>query len=230
MKGKYVRGITLGKKGNANENPVFSSPLSEENSGFLKRYLPVILIIIVTAFVYSFSLGNEATNWDDDKYIGENPLLRTFDKETISKMFFSDDPGEKYFMGNYHPLTMLTLNMNYQIADLGANGKVLPYTFIMINIALHLMSVFLVYLIFSQLFTKRLYPIVIALLFGIHTLHVESVTWIAERKDVLYTMFYFLSLYCYILYKKRQKVMFNVRSSHINQGDGGVSVLRFSFS
>ncbi len=212
MKGKYVRGMTLGKKGNANENPVFSSPLSEENSGFLKRYLPIILIIIVTAFVYSFSLGNEATNWDDDKYIGENPLLRTFDKETVSKMFFSDDPGEKYFMGNYHPLTMLTLNMNYQIADLGANGKVLPYTFIMINIALHLMSVFLVYLIFSQLFTKRLYPIVIALLFGIHTLHVESVTWIAERKDVLYTMFYFLSLYCYILYKKRQKVMFYILS------------------
>ncbi len=212
MKGKYVRGMTLGKKGNANENPVFSSPLSEENSGFLKRYLPIILIIIVTAFVYSFSLGNEATNWDDDKYIGENPLLKTFDKETVSRMFFSDDPGEKYFMGNYHPLTMLTLNMNYQIADLGANGKVLPYTFIMINIALHLMSVFLVYLIFSQLFTKRLYPIVIALLFGIHTLHVESVTWIAERKDVLYTMFYFLSLYCYILYKKRQKVTFYILS------------------
>ena len=212
MKGKYVRGITLGKKGNANENPVFSSPLSEENSGFLKRYLPVILIIIVTAFVYSFSLNNEATNWDDDKYIGDNPLLKTFDKETVSRMFFSDDPGEKYFMGNYHPLTMLTLNMNYQIADLGANGKVLPYTFIMINIALHLMSVFLVYLIFSQLFTKHLYPIVIALLFGIHTLHVESVTWIAERKDVLYTMFYFLSLYCYILYKKRQKVTFYILS------------------
>ena len=212
MKGKYVRGMTLGTKGNAKESPVFSSPLSEENNGFLKRYLPVILIIIVTAFVYSFSLNNEATNWDDDKYIGDNPLLRTFDKETVSKMFFSDDPGEKYFMGNYHPLTMLTLNMNYQIAELGANGKVLPYTFIMINIALHLMSVFLVYLVFSQLFTKRLYPIVISLLFGIHTLHVESVTWIAERKDVLYTMFYFLSLYCYILYKKRQKVMFCILS------------------
>ena len=212
MKGKYVRGMTLGKKGNANENPVFFSPLSEENSGFLKRYLPIILIIIVTAFVYSFSLGNEATNWDDDKYIGDNPLLKTFDKETVSKMFFSDDPNEKYFMGNYHPLTMLSLNMNYQIAEIGANGRALPYTFIFINIILHLMSVFLVYLVFSQLFNKHLYPIVIALLFGIHTLHVESVTWIAERKDVLYTMFYFLSLLCYILYKKRQKVMFYILS------------------
>ena len=210
MKGKYVRGMTLGK---TNETAVLSSPVSASgNDGFLKRYLPVLLIIIVTAFVYSFSLDNEATNWDDDKYIGDNPLLRTCDKETMSKMFFSDDPGEKYFMGNYHPLTMLTLNLNYQIAELGANGKVLPYTFIMINIALHLMSVFLVYLVFSQLFTKRLYPIVIALLFGIHTLHVESVTWIAERKDVLYTMFYFLSLYCYILYKKRQKVTFYILS------------------
>ena len=55
MKGKYVRGMTLGKKGNANENPVFSSPLSEENSGFLKRYLPIILIIIDNTDNYRYS-------------------------------------------------------------------------------------------------------------------------------------------------------------------------------
>lgn len=209
LKGKYV----IGQKSGSNYEPKnFNSPLIETNDSFLKRYLPILLIVIITAIVYSFSLGNEATNWDDDKYIGDNPLLKTFDKETISKMFFSEDPGEKYFMGNYHPLTMLTLNMNYQIAEIGANGRVLPYTYIIINITLHLISCFLVYLVFYQLFNKRLYPIVIALLFGIHTLHVESVTWIAERKDVLYTMFYFLSLYCYILYKKRHNVMFYILS------------------
>ncbi|MBR4267425.1 MAG: tetratricopeptide repeat protein [Bacteroidales bacterium] len=213
LKGKYVRNSshTNSPAPSAVESE-FQSPIADINVPVWKRYLPMFLIVILTAFVYSFSLDNHATNWDDDKYIDDNSLLKTLDKETVKKMFFSDDPKEKYFMGNYHPLTMLTLNLNYQIAEIGANGKALPYTFIIINITLHLLSCFLVYLIFSQLFTKRLYPIVITLLFGIHTLHVESVTWIAERKDVLYTMFFFLSLYCYILYKKQHNVLFYITS------------------
>lgn len=212
-KGKYVRGTSPQVSPTLLDNQAnLNSPLVDKNQSGWKRYLPIFLIVVLTAIVYSFSLNNEATNWDDDMYIGENPLLKTCDFETVNKMFTSDDPEERYFMGNYHPLTMLTLNLNYQIADLQPNGKAEPYTFIMINIILHLISCVLVYLVFSQLFNKKIYPIVIALLFGIHTLHVESVTWIAERKDVLYVMFYFLALFLYILYKKQQKVSFYILS------------------
>ncbi len=211
-KGKYVRGTLLADSPTLQTAVAdFQSPLQQGNEGFVKKWLPIILIILLTGFVYSFSLDNDTTNWDDDKYT-DNELLRALDGPTISRMFSSDDPEELYFMGNYHPLTMLSLNLDYQRADFKPNGKPYPIVFIISNIALHLMCCFIIYLVFAQLFNRRIYPIVIALLFGIHTLHVESVTWISERKDVLYTMFYFLSLYCYILYKKKLNVTFYILS------------------
>jgi tetratricopeptide (TPR) repeat protein len=215
-KGKYLRGTLL------SDSPTLQaavagmeSPLTDSSVPLWKRWMPIVLIMILTAFVYSFSLDNQATNWDDDKYTEQNPLLKSLDKETVTRMFASDDPTELYFMGNYHPLTMLTLNIDYHYSDLMANGKAEPIRFIVVNIMLHILACMMVYLVFSQLFTRRLYPIVIALLFGIHTLHVESVSWISERKDVLYTMFYFMSLYCYILYKKRSDVKFYILSLFI---------------
>ncbi|MBO7463771.1 MAG: hypothetical protein J6T96_14375 [Bacteroidales bacterium] len=212
-KGKYIRGTYLG------DSPTLSGAggvmLADNNDSFIKRYLPAILIVILTAFVYSFSLDNHATNWDDEKYTEQSTLLKTLDKETVWRMFTSDDPDERYCMGNYHPLTMLTLNLDYHFSDKQPNGKVYPIRFIVVNIILHLMSCALLYLICLQLFNKRIYPIVITILFGIHTLHVESVTWISERKDVLYTMFYFLSLFLYILYRRRNNVMFYILSCMI---------------
>ncbi len=212
-KGKYIRGtdLSLSPTLQVSEGG-FHSPLADKNEDFLSRYAPMLIIIIVTAFLYSFSLGNHATNWDDDKYTHQSTLLQTLDKETVWRMFASDDPDERYCMGNYHPLTMLTLNIDYQFSDKQPNGKVYPIRFIVVNVILHLMSCALLYLICLQLFHKKLYPIVVTLLFGIHTLHVESVTWISERKDVLYTMFYFLSLYLYILYRRRTKVTFYILS------------------
>ena len=211
-KGKYIRGTYLG-----DDSPTLSGGggvmLADNNDGFVKRYLPVILIIILTAIVYSFSLDNHTTNWDDEKYTEQSTLLKKLDKETVWRMFTSDDPDEIYCMGNYHPLTMLTLNIDYHYSDKQPNGKVVPTRFIVVNVLLHLMSCVLLYFICLQLFNKRLYPIIITILFGIHTLHVESVTWISERKDVLYTMFYFLSLLLYILYRRRNNVMFYILSA-----------------
>lgn len=209
-KGKYIRGTYLG------DSPTLSGAggvmLADNNDSFIKRYLPMILIVILTAIVYSFSFDNHATNWDDEKYTEQSTLLKTLDKETVWRMFTSDNPDERYCMGNYHPLTMLTLNLDYHFSDKQPNGKVYPIRFIVVNVLLHLMSCALLYFICLQLFNKRLYPIVITILFGIHTLHVESVTWISERKDVLYTMFYFLSLFLYILYRRRNNVMFYILS------------------
>ncbi len=190
----------------------FQSPLAEGKKGFTNFWLPIILIVLLTGWIYSFSLENDTTNWDDDKYT-DNTLVKTLDAETVGRIFCSDDlREERYFMGNYHPLTMLSLNLDYQQSELKPNGKPYPIVFIFNNILIHLLACFMVYLVFAELFSKRIYPIIIALIFGIHTLHVESVTWISERKDVLYTMFYFLSLYLYILYKKRLNVTFYILS------------------
>ena len=74
------------------------------------------------------------------------------------------------------------------------------------------MTVLFIYLICTQLFKRRLYWILIPLIFAVHTLHVESVTWISERKDVLYAMFYFCALWLYILYKKKDNLLFYIGS------------------
>lgn len=210
-KGKYIRGTDL------SDSPTLSSGaggtiLADNGDSFVARYMPIIFIIILTAFVYSFSLDNQATNWDDDKYTNQSSLLKSLDGETVWRMFASDEPDEIFCMGNYHPLTMLSLNIDYHFSDKQPNGKPYPIRFIVVNIMMHLVSCLLLYLICLQLFNNKIYPIVIALLFGIHTLHVESVSWISERKDVLYTMFYFLSLYLYILYRRRTNVMLYILS------------------
>ena len=212
-KGKYIRGTFLGDDSPTPSCGVGGVMLSDNGDSFLKRYLPIILIVLLTAVVYSFSFDNHATNWDDEKYTEQSTLLKKLDKETVWRMFASDDPDERYCMGNYHPLTMLTLNLDYHFSEKQPNGKVYPIRFIVVNVLLHLMSCVFLYLLCLQLFSNRLYPIVIALLFGIHTLHVESVSWISERKDVLYTMFYFLSLFLYILYRRRNNVMFYILSA-----------------
>ena len=212
IKGKYIRGTILSAadfepKVEPQNRPSPTLPQTDDKT-FIQKYLPIFIIVIITAFVYSFSINNQPTNWDDDKYIDDNPLLKDFSAETWKKCFTSDKNEERYFMGNYHPLTMLTLNIDYHFSKIGKNGKVLPQRFIIVNIILHLISIFIVYLIVYQLFRKKYYAIIVAALFAVHTLHVESVTWISERKDVLYTMFYFLALLLYVFYKQKNNILY----------------------
>ena len=218
-KGRYVRGggVEPPKQEEtkiiSNLSPTPQPTLSDiDNKGFFAKHFPIFLILIVTFGIYYVNFDNEPTNWDDDKYIDQNPLLKDFSGDAVYRMFFSTNNGERYFMGNYHPLTMLTLNIDYHYSEIGPNGKALPDRFIAVNILLHLLTVLFIYLICTQLFKRRLYWILIPLIFAVHTLHVESVTWISERKDVLYAMFYFCALWLYILYKKKDNFLFYIGS------------------
>jgi len=132
-------------------------------------------------------------------------------------------------MGNYHPLTMISLAIDYQLSKkfssdtpppqqiIGENDpppEVTPYIFHLCNIIFHLINTILVFWVIFLLFqnfkpdTRFWVAIITALLFGVNTIHVESVTWISERKDVLYTMFYLFSLLAYIKYLNKKKYTF----------------------
>lgn len=217
-KGRYVRGGAETPKREetttiSNLAPTPKPTLSDtDDKGFFAKHFPIFLILIFTFGIYYVNFDNEPTNWDDDKYIDQNPLLKDFSSDAFYRMFFSTNNGERYFMGNYHPLTMLTLNIDYHYSEIGSNGKALPQRFIAVNILLHLLTVLFIYLICTQIFRRRLYWILIPLIFAVHTLHVESVTWISERKDVLYAMFYFCALWLYILYKKKDNLLFYIGS------------------
>ncbi len=159
--------------------------------------LHLSIILVVTFLVYSPALKNGFTNWDDQAYVLHNPLIKQLSWQTVKEIFASQDLHKRYWMGNYHPLTMLSLNLTYQYAH-SPDGKPIAWLFILTNILLHLLNTFLVYVFVLKLSKSETLAFVVALLFGVHTLHVESVAWIAERKDVLYTLFFLWSLIEYV--------------------------------
>ncbi len=157
----------------------------------------VLLLLIVTSFVYRQSLNNKITTWDDEGYLVENPVVKSLHGDsvtyTLKKVFTS------YEIGNYHPLTMLSYCLEYNAFKL--NPK--PYHFT--NLLLHLLNTLLVYGFIWLLTRQKWVAFITALLFSIHPMHVESVAWIAERKDVLYTLFYFAGLCTYLLYLQKEE-------------------------
>ena len=143
-------------------------------------------ILLLTYFIYQPSLDNGFTNWDDDYYVTQNALVA----HPTLKALVTEPAG-----GNYHPLTMASLALNYAIS--GAHAA----SYHWLNLFLHLANTALVFLFVRKLTGGRLWTTVVtALFFGIHPMHVESVAWIAERKDVLYALFYLLGLIAYLRY------------------------------
>src|SRR6185436_5019321 len=93
---------------------------------------------------------------------------------------------------NYHPLTMLSLAFNYAIS-----GTV-PFSYHFVNWLLHILNTALVFLFIYKISGKKVYVAAFAsLIFGVHPMHVESVAWVSERKDMLYTFFFLLALLQY---------------------------------
>jgi protein O-mannosyl-transferase len=149
-------------------------------------WLPFILAI--TAVVYFKSLNNGFTDMDDDYYIVRNYLLRDFSLKGIALIF------TKLYSYNYHPLTTLSNLLEFQLFGLNP----LPYH--AGNVLLHLLNSLLTYRFVRLLSGKKITAIVVSGLFALHPLHVESVAWVAERKDVLYAAFYLGGLIAYLKY------------------------------
>jgi protein O-mannosyl-transferase len=153
----------------------------------------IAIITIVTYFVFSPSLQNDFTNWDDPDYVLHNPLVVN-NSVPVIKIF------EQPVSLHYQPLTVLSLALNYQY------GKLDPFGYHLENVILHLLNTILVFL-FIFLLTRRnlLMAVIVSLFFGIHPMHVESVSWISERKDVLYVFFFLAGLITYLRYSESKK-------------------------
>ena len=157
------------------------------NASGNKSPLPLLLTAIgLTAICFIPMFQNGFTNWDDEYYVIKNELLRGPDWMGI----FS-----RPVVGNYHPLTMITLAINYQLTGLDATS------YLVTNYLLHLINTFLVFQFIYKISENKVnVAFFTALVFGIHPMHVESVAWVSERKDVLYTFFFLLSLIKYWQY------------------------------
>jgi len=155
------------------------------------NYFILSAIILLTIVVFGNSLKNGILScWDDNGYITDNTAIRNLSPENI-QTFFS-----KSYIGCYLPLTMLTYAFDYKLFGLN------PTSFHFTNLFIHLLNVILVFIFIQKLTNKKEISTIAALIFAIHPMHVESVTWLSERKDVLYSFFFLSSLICYQNYLK----------------------------
>lgn len=168
-------------------------------SGSNTRYW-IFAIIVLTLIVYLPSFNNEFINYDDQRLITENPLIKEFSAQNIKIWFteFVDDV--------YQPLTMLSWGIDH------ATGGLNPFMFHFTNLLLHLLNTFLVFRFIYLLVRRTDMAVIIATLFGVHTFHVESVVWMSERKDLLYAFFFLASLVVYLRYINNNKTKYLIFS------------------
>jgi protein O-mannosyl-transferase len=159
-----------------------------------KIVIAITSILIITFFVFLPSTNNGFVNWDDDNNVIKNPLIKKISCDNIKQIFST------FFVSHYLPLTILSYSVEFYFF------KENPRVYHITNNFLHMINTFLVFFLISLIAGNTVTPFICALLFGIHPLHVESVAWISERKDVLYSLFFLTSLILYIIYIKKNNM------------------------
>lgn len=158
------------------------------SSSKIRNTCLLALILVIVFFAFSPALENGFVFWDDDVHLYQNTTIRTLDVEHVGEIF-TDVVNEIYI-----PLTSLSFAVEHHFF-----GRA-PFVYHLDNLLLHLAVVALIFWLGCRLGLSALASGIAALLFGIHPLHVESVAWITERKDVLYSFFYMAALLSYCRY------------------------------
>jgi len=156
------------------------------------RVLITLLLVVMTVAVFWQTLGNGFTNYDDDEYVTNNGRVQKgLSGESIVWAFTTTHSF------NWHPLTWISHMLDWQLYGRNAMGHHLT------SLLFHLANVLLLFFVLNRMTKSMWKSAFVAALFGIHPLHVESVAWIAERKDVLSTFFWLLTMLTYVWYVER---------------------------
>ena len=160
------------------------------NIRILKQvWILCILLLIVTTVVFWQVHRHEFVYFDDGVYVTQNPHIQSGISLKGILWAFSTTYAEFW-----HPLTWLSLMLDYQIYGLNAGG------YHVTNLILHALSVLLLFLLFHRMTGAVWKSAFVAAVFAIHPLRVESVAWVAERKDVLSAFFWMMTLRVYVYY------------------------------
>ena len=184
-------------KPGGNSDPFIIDKLKESKTSQL--ILSGLLIIILVLTTYWGASKNGFVDWDDNEYVENNNLVRNPGETNISDFFST------VVSLNYHPLTMLSMRLNDNKCKTCPNG-ISAKPFIEGNITLHVLNSILVLLLIFSLSGKNItVAFLVAAIFGVHPMHVESVVWVSERKDVLYSFFFLSGLLAYLKYLDERK-------------------------
>ena len=166
-----------------------SIPIKKKDRSFLLG----IVAAIISLVIFSPALSYDFVNWDDPANFLENPLVQEFSLKNITGIF------SNHVIGNYNPLPIFMFAIERALFGFD------PFWFHLINILFHAANVYLVFR-FLQFFNLHKYACLFgALLFAIHPMRVESVVWVTERKDVLFGLFFLLSMIQYLHYRASGK-------------------------
>jgi tetratricopeptide (TPR) repeat protein len=156
--------------------------------------LVALLLAVGTLGVFAKACGNGFLTWDDGAYVTNNANVRG--GLTAAGLIWAWQPDSATC--NWHPLTWISMQLDAQVT-----GADQAWGFHLTNVLLHVANTLLLFGVLIRL-TKSLWPsALVAALFALHPLRVESVAWVAERKDVLSCLFWLLTLWAYAWYAER---------------------------
>jgi len=153
----------------------------------------LIVLLLMTFAVFTPVLDNEFVNWDDQYHLLRNPTVISLAPSNIVRIFKS------IVITAYHPLPILTYALEYHFFQLN------PFIYHLNNLLLHLGIVALIFSLAGRLGLSKEASFLAALIFAIHPMHLETVAWVTERKGLLYSLFYVMSLIFYTDYIQKGK-------------------------
>src|SRR6266487_2653620 len=148
-----------------------------------------LFLAAISLAVFGQTIRYEFVNFDDDLYVYNTPAIQAgLTIKGIAAAFTSQHAH------NWHPLTTISHMLDCQLYGLNAGGHHAT------NIILHTIAVLLLFTVLRKMTDAVWKSAIVAALFAIHPLHVESVAWVSERKDVLSAVFFMLTLWAYMRY------------------------------
>jgi len=150
-----------------------------------------ILLAAAVFLVFGQSVRHDFVNYDDEEYFYSNPHILTGLNGNNARWAFRTE-----YAGNWHPMTWLSFMLDVEFFGTDPAGPHLT------NVLLHATSTVLLFLVLKRMTGAYWRSAVVAALFGLHPLRVESVVWVAERKDVLSGLFFMLTLLMYASYAR----------------------------
>jgi hypothetical protein len=164
----------------------------------LKEYQSICICLVLaltTITVFWQVCTYDFVDYDDSVYIYENPNIQAgITLKTIKWAFTTS------YYANWYPLTWLSHMLDWKLFGPKAGGHHLT------NLIFHIANTLLLFIVLKQMTQKLWQSAFVAALFALHPLHVESVAWVVERKDVLSTFFWMLTMWAYLRYVKHPGV------------------------
>ena len=160
-----------------------------------KKIIVCLCLALMTGAIFGVAVTNDFINYDDPDYVTDNHRVQA--GLSVGRVIWAFTTTLQY---HYHPLTLLSHMLDCQLFGLNPAGHHAT------NILFYILNTILLFIVLDRM-TKAFWPsALVAALFAIHPLHVESVAWISSRKDVLSTFFMLMTLWVYASYVKHPGV------------------------